>query len=173
VNVAQAELSVELPFRLQWAADLGSYFFAGAVLCVYANRIPASRSLVAISAAVLAAAALTNHVQAVGALPLAYLLIWLGSVLPLQAVGRRNDISYGVYIYAFPVQQLLVLTGAHALGVLPFTALCVLCTIPLAALSWFLVEEPAMRLKRVTPPWTAMRHRLAGQGEAEVPQEAV
>jgi peptidoglycan/LPS O-acetylase OafA/YrhL len=173
VNVAQAELSVELPFRLQWAADLGSYFFAGAVLCVYANRIPASRSLVAISAAVLAAAALTNHVQAVGALPLAYLLIWLGSVLPLQAVGRRNDISYGVYIYAFPVQQLLVLTGAHALGILPFTALCVLCTIPLAALSWFLVEEPAMRLKRVTPPWTAMRHRLAGQGEAEVPQEAV
>jgi peptidoglycan/LPS O-acetylase OafA/YrhL len=172
VNLAQAEFSVEFPFRLQWAADLGSYFFAGAVLCVYANRIPMSGFLVAISTAVLAAAALTDHVQAVGAMPLAYLLIWLGSVLPLQAVGRRNDISYGVYIYAFPIQQLLALAGAAALGVLPFTVLCIVCTLPLAALSWFFVEEPAMRLKRITPPWTAMRQRLAPQGHAEAPQEA-
>jgi peptidoglycan/LPS O-acetylase OafA/YrhL len=173
VNLAQAELGLTLPFRLAWAADLGSYFFAGAVLCVYASRIPSSTFLVAISTAVLAAAALTDHVQAVGAMPLAYLLIWLGSVLPLQAVGRRNDISYGVYIYAFPIQQLLVLAGAAALGVLPFTLLCIVCTVPIAALSWFFVEEPAMRLKRMTPPWTAMRQRLAPQGQAEVPQEAV
>jgi peptidoglycan/LPS O-acetylase OafA/YrhL len=172
VNVAQAEFGLELPFRLAWAADLGSYFFAGAVLCAYASRIPMSTFLVATSTAVLAAAALTDHVQAVGALPLAYLLIWLGSVLPLQAVGRRNDISYGVYIYAFPIQQLLVLAGAAAFGVLPFTVLCIVCTVPLAALSWFFVEEPAMRLKRITPPWTAMRQRLAPQGQAEVPQEA-
>jgi peptidoglycan/LPS O-acetylase OafA/YrhL len=173
VNVAQAEFGMQLPFRVEWAVDLGSYFFAGAVLCVYANRIPASRSLVAISTAILAAAALTDHVQAVGALPLAFLLIWLGCVLPLQAVGRRNDISYGVYIYAFPVQQLLVLAGAAALGAWAYAGLCILCTVPLAALSWFFVEERAMRLKRITPPWTAMRHRLAPQGEAEVPQEAV
>jgi peptidoglycan/LPS O-acetylase OafA/YrhL len=173
MNVAQAEFGLELPFRVAWAADLGSYFFAGAVLCVYAERIPASRSLVAMSTAVLAAAAVTDNVQAVGALPLAFLLIWLGSVLPLQAVGRRNDISYGVYIYAFPTQQLLVLAGAQALGVLPFTALCILFTLPLAALSWYLVEEPAMRLKRITPPWTAMRQRLAAQRETELPQEAV
>jgi peptidoglycan/LPS O-acetylase OafA/YrhL len=173
VNLAQAEFGLTLPFRLAWAADLGSYFFAGAVLCVYASRIPSSGLLVALSTAVLGGAALSDHVQAVGAMPLAYLLIWLGSVLPLQAVGRRNDISYGVYIYAFPIQQLLVLAGAAALGVLPFVLLCIVCTVPAAALSWFFVEEPAMRLKRMTPPWTAMRQRMAPQGQAEVPQEAV
>lgn len=173
LNVAQAEFGLQLPFRIEWAVDLGSYFFAGAVLCVYADRIASSSSLALVAAAILGVAALTEHVQAVGALPLAYLLIWLGTVLPLQAVGRRNDISYGVYIYAFPVQQLLVLAGAAALGAWAYTALCIACTLPLAALSWLLVEGPAMRLKRLTPPWTAMRQRFAPQRQADVPQEAV
>ena len=45
LNVAQAEFGLNLPFRIEWAVDPGSYFFAGAVLCVYANRIAASWSL--------------------------------------------------------------------------------------------------------------------------------
>ena len=71
---------------------------------------------------------------------------WLGVVLPLQRVGHVNDISYGVYIYAFPVQQLLVLFGAAGLGIVPFVLLAFAVTYPLAALSWFLVEKPAIAL---------------------------
>jgi peptidoglycan/LPS O-acetylase OafA/YrhL len=59
---------------------------------------------------------------------------------------RRNDISYGVYIYHMPSVNLLVALGlmGSAIGfplALAVTAVC-------ASLSWFLVEKPALRWKR-------------------------
>lgn len=56
------------------------------------------------------------------------------------------DVSYGLYIYAFPLQQ--ILAGA---GVLSFwTALA--ATVPFAIASWFIVERPALRLKPKPAP---------------------
>jgi peptidoglycan/LPS O-acetylase OafA/YrhL len=64
------------------------------------------------------------------------------AVLGLSRPGRLPaDLSYGVYIYAFPLQQQLALMGK--LNVLT----AILAVLPFAAASWFLVEKPAMRLK--------------------------
>jgi peptidoglycan/LPS O-acetylase OafA/YrhL len=76
-----------------------------------------------------------------------YPLLWLGAHLPFQRVGARNDYSYGIYIYAFPVSQLLAIWGVTRLGYLPYTALVVLATLPLAVGSWWIVEKRALRLK--------------------------
>lgn len=71
----------------------------------------------------------------------------LGLPLVTLAIGRicsprpPADISYGLYIYAFPIQQVL---AAH--GMLSFPA-SVAATMPLALVSWYLVEKPALRLK--------------------------
>lgn len=64
------------------------------------------------------------------------------------------DLSYGIYIYAFPVQQAIVASG---LGVTPMTnlILSLSITVPLAALSWYLIEKPALKLK--APPARATR----------------
>jgi len=43
---------------------------------------------------------------------IAYSMLWLGIHLPFQRIGARNDYSYGVYIYAFPVAQLLAIWGS-------------------------------------------------------------
>ena len=45
-----------------------------------------------------------------------YPLIYLGIHLPFQKVGAKNDYSYGLYIYGFPIQQLLVMFGVAAWG---------------------------------------------------------
>lgn len=108
------------------------------------------------------------------ALPLAYVCLWLGVMLPLQRVGRTNDISYGVYIYAFPVQQLLVLYGATVLGVWGFIGLATVITIPFAVASWLIVEKPAMSLKSMTlrrrtfglPPRRATAEQITPPGQA-------
>ncbi len=65
------------------------------------------------------------------------------------ALGRfndRNDLSYGVYILGWPLQQLL-LTIFPTISPLGngFTALVLV--LPLALLSWRFVEKPALRLK--------------------------
>jgi peptidoglycan/LPS O-acetylase OafA/YrhL len=88
---------------------------------------------------------------------LPYLVIWLG----LQEIRvpwplNRGDYSYGIYLYAFPVQQSVVyLTKTHlplaimALSVFPVTAL--------AMLSWHFVEKPTLRLRRLIAPFAAPR----------------
>jgi peptidoglycan/LPS O-acetylase OafA/YrhL len=59
---------------------------------------------------------------------------------------RRNDISYGVYIYHMPVVNLLIALGlaGSAVGFPAALGLTLIC----AGLSWLLVEKPAMRWKR-------------------------
>ena len=69
------------------------------------------------------------------------LVILLGEV---KSVRLPADVSYGLYIYACPLQQILVMSGA-----LSFWA-SVAVTLPLAVASWFLVERPALRLKRAS-----------------------
>jgi len=63
-----------------------------------------------------------------------------------QFSASLPDLSYGIYIYAFPIQQAVVASG---LGVTPMSnlALSLMITLPLAALSWYLVEKPALKLK--------------------------
>lgn len=81
---------------------------------------------------------------------LGYSVIWLGhfNAGKAQRFINTQDYSYGVYIIGFPVQQALV----HAYA--PMTPLEVFClagpiTLVLAALSWNMVERPALRLKKL------------------------
>ena len=66
----------------------------------------------------------------------------------LSSFSRYGDYSYGVYIYAFPVQQAWMhLLGPERLGVWAYAGLTLLTVLPLAAASWLLVEKPALDLK--------------------------
>ena len=52
-----------------------------------------------------------------------------------------------MYIYAFPIQQLLVICGLGVMNPSVFAIIAAIATLPLAALSWVLVEKRAMSLK--------------------------
>lgn len=84
---------------------------------------------------------------------LAYGLLWLSSVVPQPRWVATNDVSYGFYIYAWPIQQLLALAGVGlGGGVLAFVfynVLAVVLTFACAWISWTTVERPAMtRIRR-------------------------
>lgn len=62
------------------------------------------------------------------------------------AFARRADLSYGTYVWGWPVAQILIATVPG----LTSTSLAVVglgLTLVLAMLSWIVVEKPAMRLK--------------------------
>ena len=65
----------------------------------------------------------------------------------LSRAGRYGDISYGVYVYAFGVQQTVLWWVGKAFpffaGLLAATVLTTLC----ALASWHWIEHPALRLK--------------------------
>jgi peptidoglycan/LPS O-acetylase OafA/YrhL len=99
---------------------------------------------------------------------LAYPLLWLGIHLPFHRVGAKNDYSYGVYIFAFPVQQLLVTFGAGKWGYWPYAVISLTAVAPMAVASWWLVEKRALRLKTIRWPRTAtIAWRTSGDPPAE------
>src|SRR5690606_19567981 len=59
---------------------------------------------------------------------------------------RRQDISYGVYIYHVPVMNMFLYYGYK--DELKFTFLTVAIAIVVGIASWLLVEKPSLRRKR-------------------------
>lgn len=131
----------------QMVARFALMFAAGALLYQYRDVLPARWSLVAICLGVLALSGLTHNYRVIGALPLAYVVIASGALIHDRRLNLRNDLSYGVYIYAFPIQQLLAVSGLAVLPPSLFFVIATAVTLPLAALSWFVVEKHAMALK--------------------------
>jgi len=122
-------------------------FAAGSLLFLFGDRVRANLLTAGVAAAALIVIGLLGLIPQLGTLPLAYLLLTLGNVLPFHGVGRSFDISYGVYIYAWPVQQTLALAFHPQLPVPLFILLSFVGTVPLAFLSCWLIERPALALK--------------------------
>jgi peptidoglycan/LPS O-acetylase OafA/YrhL len=69
----------------------------------------------------------------------------------LASFGRFGDFSYGMFLYAFPTQQVIAwLTDTRA----PYAmlALAFPATLVLAVTSWYVIERPFLRLKRRLDP---------------------
>jgi peptidoglycan/LPS O-acetylase OafA/YrhL/O-antigen/teichoic acid export membrane protein len=127
---------------------LGAMFLAGASLRLWHHKVPMSSRLAIACAAVVLAAAATKDWQIVGAVPFAYLVLFVGARLRLlHAVGTRNDLSYGIYLYAWPIQQSLTNLHGSRLGQAGYTLVTMVLAAGCAFLSWRLVEAPALRLK--------------------------
>lgn len=122
-------------------------FLLGAAAHLYAHRIVVHWGLaVAATSSVLAALLVLEEYQLLGGLGFAYLCMYAAVRLPLMG-NPRWDLSYGLYVYHWPVYLLLALSGATVLGEWVFAALGVTLALGLAVLSWVFVEGPALRLK--------------------------
>ena len=147
-GVAATTLGVVDNFYVERGSRFGVMFLAGALIWQYRSRIIISRRYVVAACALLLVSLALPDYRLIAALPVAYLVMVVGAVVQRPGLRMRNDISYGIYIYAFPVQQVLALWGLWQWGVAAFAVVSIAATIPLAAASWFLVEKPALRLRR-------------------------
>ncbi|WP_338870440.1 acyltransferase [Myxococcus stipitatus] len=136
--------------RLGFWPELGLYFGGGMVLYLWRDRVRMSPWLALACVAVLAATAMagTGLKVAMGSCG-AYMVLYLAFIPSrLAHFGRHGDFSYGVYIYAFPVQQAVTaLVG----GPMPWWQNALLSfppTLLLGFLSWRFVERWALRVKR-------------------------
>jgi len=139
-------------------------FLTGTLVYLYRESIPDSGLLAGASAALFVASlwipvggdipAITLTSTSLFAPAVVLPVLWLGIHLPFHRLASTNDYSYGMYIYAFPVQVLLAFWGVSRWGYVPFAIMGVLATIPLAVASWWLIERPALRLKKWSPHWT-------------------
>jgi peptidoglycan/LPS O-acetylase OafA/YrhL len=125
-------------------------FGLGVVACLYADRVPIRGRWAWVAAVVVVPSTWLTDYRPVGAVAFAYLVVF--AVVRLPAWTPPWDLSYGLYVYHWPTQVVLRLAGLTAVGLWPFAALSTLAALVLAAASWKLVEEPALRLKDLRLP---------------------
>lgn len=126
-----------------------AYFAAGSCAYLMRAEIPMRWSLAAAAAAAIAISLPTRAAPFVLLPCLSYVVLFAAMKLPVRSFDRRIDLSYGVYIYAYPVQQLFVLYGLTALGFTVYFSFGLATALAIAALSWFAIERPALSFKNV------------------------
>ena len=132
-------------------------FFGAGVLC-YLHR---DRMRYRAGPAVLCAVAVILSLFHLGAaklvLPTAgtYLQFWFAfrpaADSPFQRFVRRNDLSYGLYLFAWPAQQILI-RMLHLQSEWALMPLAVAAAVGLGFLSWRWIERPFLALKPSTRP---------------------
>jgi peptidoglycan/LPS O-acetylase OafA/YrhL len=127
--------------QVHFLSEFGLFFAAGALMARWSFPLPLSAAGVGLVLA-------SHGMPLLGFLGCAPLLIAIGraSWPGLRSAGRWGDLSYGVYIYAFPVQQVGVALWPHA-PYLALLAISLAVVLSLAFASWHIIERPAMRLK--------------------------
>lgn len=63
----------------------------------------------------------------------------------ILAYNKIGDFSYGTYIYAFPIQQMIVFYIAP--GAWELIIYSTILTVIIAAISWHLIESPSMKIR--------------------------
>ena len=126
----------------------GVYFFVGA--CMNQFKLDRFFNLTYALAAVIVWLALSRWIVVFIMaswffLPFIVLAFGTAKNSPLARVTPW-DFSYGIYIYAFPIQQTIVYLFPK-IDFLAYFGSTFVITVALAALSWLFVEKPALKLK--------------------------
>lgn len=100
-----------------------------------------------------------------------YFLLLIAMTPALHRLVPKHDYSYGIYLWAFPIQQ-AVATYYPAMDNLVGLAISVPATVVAAAFSWHLIERPCIRFAHSY--WARRRTNLAlqeaaaGQGSSRI-----
>ncbi len=141
-SIAGKSISFEHPL-----IRLGQYFAVGGIFYIYRKKIIFDIKIVAICAAFLCLTMMSQVFVDLGLSVFGgYLLFYFAEVRfsLLKYFQRASDVSYGVYLYGWPIQKLIIWVVPDL--AVPLIFLCSLGLSMLAGyLSWHLVEKRFMR----------------------------
>ncbi|MFN3424214.1 MAG: acyltransferase family protein [Novosphingobium meiothermophilum] len=132
-------------------ARMFRFFGAGMLIYLYRHQIPLNARLAWASLALILPFLVTDWFVEAAAIIGAYSVIAFGYLAPpgFRALAARGDVSYGVYIYGWPLQQLIWPMGQGLpMHWLINTAVAIPMALAMGWASWLLVERPALSLKR-------------------------
>jgi peptidoglycan/LPS O-acetylase OafA/YrhL len=124
------------------------FFLLGAVFYVNRDLIYLDANILLLLFALCFITHGTPGFQVAFAVFLAYFTIWVCYVPNLRFYNRFGDYSYGLYVYAFPITQMIrqVYGPVHPLELFAYSFLA---TLVVAIISWKYVEQPFLKLKKV------------------------
>jgi peptidoglycan/LPS O-acetylase OafA/YrhL len=140
--------------KLFQSAEYVDSFLIGSSYFLLRDRIPFSGRIAAVAlAAFVIAARVPPLMQFVMPLTVPYTLFYFvyNPKIDIHGWGRHADLSYGIYLWAWPFQQLLTYWFEPNLNGISLFLLVMPIVCGIALLSWKFVEAPSLRLKQRTP----------------------
>ena len=123
------------------------FFLAGATYFLFIENIVISQRVFLLALGLTIISLKNDFYFLVAPLTLPYILFFLAFKLPLTNFDKYGDFSYGLYIYAFPVQQMLSFFKLNKNGFTLYFILSILITMILAVFSYYVIEKPCLKLK--------------------------
>lgn len=133
-------------------------FALGSVSWTQRDRLPLGAAHLLLLLLACALSAGSPPFRGLLAVTLGYAALWVAYVPRLWSYNRLGDYSYGLYLYAFPVQQTLIWAWQFESVWLQFLSASMISG-ALAVVSWHGLEKPVL-------DWRRHRHRATGAAAA-------
>jgi len=131
-------------------------FLVGMLAYSYRHRLPRSRWLfVGLSAAAVVSCRLNADAANLIVVPaLGYATFYIGfsNWMKFHDFGKNGDFSYGTYLYAFPIQQMLQAEFGGTIGLTIYIAASLALSLMAGVASWHLVEKHFLLHRRPKTP---------------------
>jgi peptidoglycan/LPS O-acetylase OafA/YrhL len=135
------------PENLQANFDLFRYFAAGAVFYLWREHIPLKSVLSLLALGMLILGVFTGFTRLIFPIAGTYLVLYLALGDRYANFATWGDFSYGIYLWGFPIQQLIVMQLPNSSWFVNFLLALPLATL-LAFISWHVIEKQALSLKK-------------------------
>ncbi|WHY76922.1 acyltransferase [Neobacillus sp. WH10] len=145
-------------------SDLFRYFSAGMVFYLYRKQIKLNGWFAILSLVIVILTAKFGFFDYALSIFGTYLIFYIAfdTRLKLENFGKYGDFSYGIYIYAFPFQQIMVYIFHNQLSPLKNFLYSFPVTLLFAIVSWHLVEKRALKYKNVSFKALFSKHSMGG-----------
>ena len=124
-----------------------AYFFSGVVIYKYKDLILISKRYIIACIVLIVLGILYAKLKIILLLTLPYLIIVFGSICTKRLFSKTGDYSYGMYIYAFPIQQVLIHFFKNELNAEMLFISSFIVTLIFSIISWHFFEKKILRWK--------------------------
>ncbi|RYH17178.1 MAG: acyltransferase, partial [Alcaligenaceae bacterium] len=142
--------NADITGAVNYGRELSAFFLLGAAMATlegsWRRRPMAWCATIAIAFTVMWIIGWRHTAMLLG---LPFLIIYAGTCQTpiIHRAGRFGDPSYGIYLFAFPVQQTVIAYLWPEAGFWQTLALAIFFTLALAYASWHLIEKQALKFK--------------------------
>lgn len=135
-------------FELPHFLKFGFYYCMGSLMYLYRDKILYSHRFLLLAVLLLGISVYMHKFNEWLMILLPYIVISVGINFSFKPFRKLGDPSYGLYIYAWPIQTVIVVLTDNKISVYGLFFTATLATLVVSMISWRYIEKPMLTFKK-------------------------